>query len=350
MNITLNRETDKLILNACGIAPRNPQRQILAHVLLRGNTISATDQDRYFTAEISADIESDGATCLPAQKLAAILRATPGPLRISSDGTICTIKSNSTTYRIPTADPDEFPLAPKVSEFPYLVEAGTLRRALHRTVFATDTESSRYALGGCLFEFGDNELNVVASDGRRLSRVEAEATGPETEQSIIVPKDSVSQLLSFLPDEGEVKIGLGTTLAFQCGGVSFNTLLVGGKFPKWRDVIPSYTDFCEFNVDEWDAALKQVSILIDAESYGVVFDFSDGKVSIKGSSQSNGESEAKVGIKGEIESEVTIDIRFVKQFIETCEGTAEVSINGPDAPVLFRSKSHSYVVMPLAKK
>src|SRR5690606_26799186 len=65
---------------------------------------------------------------------------------------------------------------PDVADFnfdAYLqVSAPLLRQLIHRTIFATETESSRYALGGVLFEFADGQVTAVGTDGRRLAKAE----------------------------------------------------------------------------------------------------------------------------------------------------------------------------------
>src|SRR5437667_330671 len=43
------------------------------------------------------------------------------------------------------------------------------------TFSATDMESSRYALGGVLFELEPNKITAVGTDGRRLAKMEGPA-------------------------------------------------------------------------------------------------------------------------------------------------------------------------------
>ena len=58
-------------------------------------------------------------------------------------------------------------------------------------MFATDNESSRYALGGVLLEMTADQITAVGTDGRRLARMEAPAKsvgGHETgDNTTIVP-------------------------------------------------------------------------------------------------------------------------------------------------------------------
>ena len=61
-----------------------------------------------------------------------------------------------------------------------------LRELIRRTVFATDNESSRYALGGVKLEFGDDNITAVGTDGRRLAKM----TGPVTKSGTPTPHRS----------------------------------------------------------------------------------------------------------------------------------------------------------------
>ena len=54
--------------------------------------------------------------------------------------------------------------------------ARLFRELVRRTLFATDNESSRYALGGVLLEMTDTRITAVATDGRRLAKMEGPAT------------------------------------------------------------------------------------------------------------------------------------------------------------------------------
>ena len=50
--------------------------------------------------------------------------------------------------------------------------ARLLHELIRRTVFATDNESSRYALGGVLLELAADKIIGVGTDGRRLAKME----------------------------------------------------------------------------------------------------------------------------------------------------------------------------------
>jgi len=144
---------------------------------------------------------------------------------------------------------------------------GGLRRIVDGIVIATDTESSRYALGGTLVEIAEGcMLNVIGTDGKRLhagflqpSSIHGQAApivaAGQWEAAIAsvravlratgVKAGRVNQTI----DRGELRIMVGTHAG--SGGevvqvwwtgsgieVGATALAVAGRFPRWRDCLP----------------------------------------------------------------------------------------------------------------
>ena len=56
-------------------------------------------------------------------------------------------------FKLPSEDPALYPEVPDFAATAYhVVAAADLKRLIRRTIFATDVESTRYALGGVLVE------------------------------------------------------------------------------------------------------------------------------------------------------------------------------------------------------
>ena len=71
-----------------------------------------------------------------------------------------TIESGFGIWDFVTADPDEFPSVEDVLGDPITVQRTALVKALNRTMFATDVQSTRYALGGVLFDVRSGALTL----------------------------------------------------------------------------------------------------------------------------------------------------------------------------------------------
>jgi len=118
---------------------------------------------------------------------------------------------------------------------------------IRRTVFAIDADSQRFALGGVLFEMNGNEVFAVGADGRRLARqvgtglsIGGHAT---TANQTIVPGRSlalVAKAISDLDDDAKVNVAARSKdIVIDTGRGSVTCRLVEGKYPNWKQVIPS---------------------------------------------------------------------------------------------------------------
>jgi hypothetical protein len=154
-----------------------------------------------------------------------------------------------------------------------------LRELIRRTIFATDAESSRYALGGVLFEMHSDKIIAVGTDGRRLARMEGPAescNGHETgETTTIIPTRSLQVIDRALSDlDAEVLIAVRSNdVLVKTPQATIYTRLVEGRFPKWRDVFPVRHKAIqvEMNVGPLYSAVRQAAIVADEETRGPGF-------------------------------------------------------------------------------
>src|SRR5579872_3473510 len=147
-----------------GVIPTRTPKPILQNVKLEATAghavLIGTDQEvgiRYRLAE--ANVEVPGDVLLPPNRVLAILREMHGDavfLETTESGTI--IRGERAEYKLGAENPAEFPLVAEFDEQNSVtIAAGVLKQMIQRTVFATDTESTRYALGGVLVEIRSEE-------------------------------------------------------------------------------------------------------------------------------------------------------------------------------------------------
>src|SRR6185312_6654675 len=103
-------------------------------------------------------VEQPGTVILPTA-VGSILRTSSADdkeLRLESDGDHLTVSGLHMHFKLPSEDPSLYPEVPDfaVTSF-HVVAASDLRKLIRRTMFATDAESTRYALGGVLIELSD---------------------------------------------------------------------------------------------------------------------------------------------------------------------------------------------------
>jgi DNA polymerase-3 subunit beta len=164
---------------AAMFAPSRSPKEILQNVKLdadqNGVTLSATDMEVGVRVNVEGiEVESPGSSILPVTHVGAVLRENSDEflsIETTAKGTV--IRGERAEFKLPSNDPEEFPEVAKFTEEKYHVIAAPLfRQIISRTEFATDLESSRYALGGVLIELDENKITAVGTDGRRLAKME----------------------------------------------------------------------------------------------------------------------------------------------------------------------------------
>jgi DNA polymerase-3 subunit beta len=230
---------------------RSTPKDVLSHIRLEAQadkvTLQATDLDTGAIVQVEGvDVQQPGAALLPSERLGSLLReSTDAQLGIHAGHGGVTVRSEHGELRFNTREESEFPTLPSLAEDKYhLIDGRVLRTVIQRTEFATDMESTRYALGGVLFELEPDKLVAVATDGRRLSKVEAAATavgGHSTgELTTIVRAASLRAIARALTDaDNEIRMTVrASDVVFSSPRAAFFSRLIEGRFPRWRDVLP----------------------------------------------------------------------------------------------------------------
>jgi DNA polymerase-3 subunit beta len=237
------------------------------------------------------------------------------------------------------------------------VAAGTFRELVKRTVFAIDTDSARYALGGVLLEMLEGKIIGVATDGRRLANQEisAESVGDHISDGVaIVPPRALTLLERAVTDESEViKINMGPNRMLACShDTTVFCRLIEGRFPKWRNIVPETTSKVSIPlpVGGFYSAVRQAAIVTSEKQPGVVFQFTEGKLTLQGQGAEIGESviELPIAWQGQ-ENRVKLDPAFLTDFLRVLptEKVIDAYVDD-DGPVVFKTDDeYMYIVMPL---
>jgi DNA polymerase-3 subunit beta len=370
MKIVCDRE--KLLSafqTAALFAPGRSPKEILTSVKLdvdaAGATLSATDMEVGARINLEGlDVDSPGSAILPVVQFGAILRESPdAKLRLDATSKGTVIRGERSEFKLNAADPDEFPSVARFEEDKYHVIAAPLfRQIILRTEFATDMESSRYALGGVLFEMESNKVTAVGTDGRRLAKMEGPAeavNGHKTGDTMtIVRTQSLRAIGRALSDaDGQVQFAArGNDVLLQTPRATFYSRLVEGRFPRWRDVFPQRRDAprIDLQVGPLMAAIRQASVVLSAESRGIDFSFEGGTLTLAGATAEAGQSHVEMPVAYDgPKIIVAMDHRFVLEFLKVLspEATVALEVENGETAVVFHADdgAYGYVVMPLSR-
>jgi DNA polymerase-3 subunit beta len=324
----------------------------------------ATDLEVGIRIEVGdINVETEGSVVLPVGRFGSLLReSSDEKLKLEVDESGATIRGERSVFKFPSEDPDEFPQIVTFEEEKYHeVPARLFRELIRRTLFATDTESSRYALGGVLLEFDNQKITAVGTDGRRLAKMEGPAQSinghTSGESMTIVPTRSM-QLLERALSDGDAEIQVAARandILVRTPRTLVYSRLVEGRFPKWRDVFPVRQNAVKIDmaVGPLYTAVRQAAIVASEESRGINFSFGNGSLVIAGSTAEIGESRIELPIAYDGDDiTIAMDHRFVADFLKVLdpEKSITVEIENSESPALFATDDgYGYVVMPMAR-
>ncbi len=353
------------VVNA--VVPSRTPREILKNIKLELDggtaTLIGTDQEVGIRYEIQGVESSDsGEILLPAARVISILRElTEDSVDLELDENGLWIRSGQSEFRLSAEEPDEFPpVSSFLNDNFYAIPASAMREVIRRTIFATDVESTRYALGGILVELSEDSVTLAATDSRRLAvaktscRLEGEHDSSNCRP--VIPAKAMSLIdKSIIDEDDEVYISIqANDILVKSGPATIYSRIIEGRFPNYQDVIPaSPSTTIDMVVGPFYAAVRQAQIVTNEESRGVDFKFSNGNLCMTSEAADVGRSKIEIPISYEgDEITITFDPRFVGDFLKILEAESSIQVeltDGESAAVLKKDDSYTYVVMPLSR-
>jgi DNA polymerase-3 subunit beta len=369
VKIEINREEFLSVFQtAASISPTRSPKPILQNVKLIAEesaaTLLATDMEIGVRLNVpGVSVDTPGKCILPVQRFNSVLReSSDETLSIETDDSGSIVKGKNSKFRLPAENPDEFPDIIDFEEESYFeVPANLLKQMIRRTLFATDAESARFALGGILLEVDNDQLVAVGTDGRRLAKMEGPlkkvGTPPQNESKTIVPTKSMQSIDRALPDRDEpvqfVSKANDVLVRFSQGVIS--SRLVEGRFPPWRDVFPKRDSAVTINLNVGPvfSAVRQAAIVTSEESRGIDLTFGKGSLVMTGNTADVGESRVEMPIPFDGEEIVlTLDHRYFSDFLKVLEPQATFQMeieNSEGAAICSTDDGYGYVIMPLSR-
>ena len=352
-----------------GVVPARSPKPILQNVKLvadpdEGSILMATDLEvgiRYRVLGVKVD--RAGSIILPTARMGQILRACrDDELAIEAEGDGLVVRGLNSEWTLPAEDPNLFPEVPDFAATAYhAVAAADLKRLIRRTMFATDVESTRYALGGVLVELSDEGITMVGTDGRRLARqatqAEAEGGAGAPGGQPVIPVKALKLIERNLDDEDppvHLAIQAGNAVLVRTDRAVIYSRLVEGRFPRYQDVFPGSVEVkVPMEVGMLLSAVEQASIVTSEESRGVDFSFGEGFLKLASQAADVGRSHVEMPIDYQGKAvEITFDPRYLVDALKTLDPEARISaelIDHKNAAVFKTEDDYTYVVMPLTR-
>ena len=364
MNIKINRETLlKPLTSVASIVEKRHTLPILSNLLIEAKKnliqLTATDLEMQISLSIESATEGDFSTTLAAKKLLDICRSLPdsAEINMASNESRMTLKAGKSRFNLQTLPAADYPVMSKTQSDSTLITIAQreLKDLLKQVEFAMAQQDIRYYLNGLLFEVMDNRLNIVGTDGHRLSFTSTELKQSYEKQEVILPRKTVIELIKLLDDSDEdVQIEMSSNqVNFTFGQIKLISKIIDGKFPDYNRVIPiGHQNTFTTNRVGVLLAMQRASILSNEKYRGIrmVINKNNLKLISTNSDQEEAEEELEIDYQGD-----ALDIGFnVTYLIEVLNNanSEQITFSFSDANsscliTVPKQADYKYVVMPM---
>jgi DNA polymerase-3 subunit beta len=203
----------------------------------------------------SVSVEEEGALAVNGKKLLSIIRELPDDdvIITADDNNRLTVRSTSSQinaqFTIAGVSKDEYPEVRAEPDEEYLrVDADQFKAMIRKVIFSISSDENKYSLTGIFLEKGDETVNMVATDGKRLALVmkEGEKLGVSMDSfeipydGVIVPRIVFAELLKYSFENNALLMGFSKNqVFFKYDNIHLASNLIEGKYPEYKKIIPS---------------------------------------------------------------------------------------------------------------
>jgi DNA polymerase-3 subunit beta len=362
------KELVKGLYRAQGIVEKKTAMPILSNALLEASSggklsITATDLEVGMTCEHDANVKKEGSITISARHLYEIVKNLPGTevALKKLDNNWAEIRCEKVEYKMMGMAADEFQGLPNTKKAKmFKVDPAVMKDMIDKTIYAVSTDETRYNLNGSFLEkIGDKGFRMVATDGHRLSMIDAKlAEDPKKaafEEGVIIPKKGLMEIKRLIEsEEGDCWLGIdGSNLVFRMSDVTVVMRLLDGQFPEYRQVVPeSQKVTLNINRKRLVDSLRRISILSSDRTLGLKLTLKPGMLRVNTSNPDLGEAKEDIEIEYSGQGmNVGFNARYLLDALSTIStDSIDLSLEDDLSPGVFRPAGelvYTCVVMPM---
>lgn len=340
------------------ISPRSAL-PILSNILLeiQQNNLKliATDLDIGISCIIPVDAQEPGAITVPAKRFGDIIKELPTDMvNINTKkNNLVIIETEACQFKIMGLAREDFPKLPEFKESGVItMEQPALKQMLNLTSFAVSLDETRYILNGILFKINQDNLVLVATDGKRLAVMEGKLKqNTERSVNIIVPLKTIQELNRNLQESGELSLLLGNNqVLFDLGEVVIISRLIEGEFPDYQQVIPLASEN-KISVlrEQFLLAVKRAALLATPDYQAVKLEAFKNKLVVSKSTPDVGESREELAVEyAGKEMAIGFNPGYLIDVLKNLkEERIEFELTDTEKPGVIRINGYVYIVLPM---
>lgn len=310
-----------------GIVEKRNTMPILANILINASKdeieLTGTDLEVGLRTRFPAQIEEEGSITISGKKIFEIVKSLPGAQTISfkeAGDLTMEITAGESEFKVLCLSKEDYPQVPEPKFEKNIVLPLDKFKEMIEKVYYAITQEQRYYLNGALMILKNNQMDLVSTDGHRLSYTSnaIEKLKVEEEIRVIVAKKTLNELRRFENETLEFDLD-ENNLFFKVKNRILISRIIEGKFPNYEAVIPKDNPrTLTLSREEITDAIRRVSILSTERSKGIKFNIEKNELKLFSSNPEIGEARDKISIDYDGEDvEIGFNSQYLLDFLST---------------------------------
>ncbi len=364
MKLTLKRKTLKDSLSYLQKAiPNKPQLPILSSIYfnLEGADLTLAATDLYLGVRTKNKVNNNKSLemVIPGNTFKDIIYSfEQGNVILEEQEKSLMIKSKKSEVKIPIQNAEEYPDFPTVDGETFELSSKILKQIKNLASFAASTDQARPVLTAIMLNFTPKGLDVVATDGFRLSILNYEQIKTEKERSLLVPVKAFNEVFRIVSQAEASKAVLQVSqelkqIKFAVNETEIFVRLIEGDYPPYEKIMPTaFNSELVIDGEELKRELNRAHILAKEASNIVKLSFKDEKMVIKSSSPAYGKYQGEVYLdnKTNTADQIAFNANYMLDFLNSVKPEQIwFGMNESLKPAMIKVDgidNFKYVVMP----
>jgi len=336
-----------------GIVEKRNTMPILANILINVRPedieMTGTDLEVGLRTHLQAGIERQGAITVNGKKIFEIVKSLPEGQTVEvelKDETI-ELKAGASEFKILCLAKEDYPQVPDARfEKGISLPLADVKAMIDRVFYAI-TQEQRYYLNGALLSLKNRQIELVSTDGHRLSYTKKAEEGLklDKELSVIVAKKTLSEIRKFEDEAVEFDLD-ENNLFFKVGPRTLISRIIESKFPNYQAVIPKDNPGrLTIAREELAGAIRRVALLSAERSKGIKFTVEKNELRLFSSSPEIGEASDRLAVehKGQ-DLEIGFNAQYLLDFLAAVGSEKVVfEIKDENSAVLLRPETEEAI-------
>ena len=299
MKIILQKESFLNSIKAVkGIVSTRGVQPILGAILIESVSsdrikLTTTNLNLSINYTTKAEVEKEGKIAINAKVIEDIITKMPDKnitIELNVETNTIKIQSEKTKFEVISLNAEEFPniLNKKTDETgeekTFEILTKDLNKAIKQTAFSAVQNEIGGVLTGICFNIEENTLEMVATDGNRLTRSRIPINSRNEAANFICSYRTlveISKLISLVQDKNLKFTIKGNKIVFEFEDIIFQSGLIEGTYPKYQQLIPTNNEkIATIDRQKFIDSIDRVSVMVNNRTNIMKFNFENSMLEI----------------------------------------------------------------------